>query len=104
LRRRWCSLAKLISHGQREVHQAGAVVFHLLRRHSRVRRRSHPGGQRTFELRLREGRAYIGKDTGQHEQAVLKFWAEQMRAPEDNWWGYVNNGGTEGNLRPLFGP
>lgn len=41
-------------------------------------------------------------DTRQYEQEVLGFWAKQLRAPEDNWWGYVNNGGTEGNLYGLY--
>ncbi|MBX2859149.1 MAG: histidine decarboxylase [Cellvibrionaceae bacterium] len=38
----------------------------------------------------------------QFELEVLAFWAELMRAPADNWWGYVTNGGTEGNLYGLY--
>jgi histidine decarboxylase len=41
-------------------------------------------------------------DTRGYEQEVLHFWAEQLRAPKNNWWGYVNNGGTEGNLYGLY--
>ena len=33
--------AKLVSYGQREVHQGSAAGFHLLRRHTWVRRQSH---------------------------------------------------------------
>lgn len=36
------------------------------------------------------------------EQDVLKFWAELMNAPTGKWWGYVTNGGTEGNLYGLY--
>ena len=36
------------------------------------------------------------------EREVLKFWAELLRAPKDKWWGYVTNGGTEGNLYGLW--
>lgn len=36
------------------------------------------------------------------EREVIEFWAELFRAPKDNWWGYVTNGGTEGNLYGLY--
>jgi histidine decarboxylase len=36
------------------------------------------------------------------ECEVLDFWAELLNAPTDNWWGYVGNGGTEGNLYGLY--
>lgn len=36
------------------------------------------------------------------EQEVLKFFAELFHAPVDNWWGYVTNGGSEGNLYSLY--
>ena len=36
------------------------------------------------------------------EREVIAFFAELLRAPEDNWWGYVTNGGTEGNLYGLY--
>ena len=36
------------------------------------------------------------------EREVLEFWAELLRAPKDKWWGYVTNGGTEGNLYGLW--
>lgn len=36
------------------------------------------------------------------EQEVLKFFAELFHAPKDNWWGYVTNGGSEGNLYGLY--
>ncbi|MDJ0927194.1 MAG: histidine decarboxylase [Gammaproteobacteria bacterium] len=36
------------------------------------------------------------------EIEALQFWARLMRAPQDDWWGYVTNGGTEGNLYGLY--
>lgn len=36
------------------------------------------------------------------EREVLTFFAGLLRAPEDDWWGYVTNGGTEGNLYGLY--
>ena len=41
-------------------------------------------------------------DSRQFEREVLAFWAQLMRAPAHNWWGYVTNGGTEGNLYGLY--
>ena len=62
-------LAQLISDRQRELHQTGAAVFHLLSRHGRSRRRSHTGRKWTELLRLRRGGGRAGSDAGQHEQA-----------------------------------
>src|ERR1700754_1577083 len=36
------------------------------------------------------------------ELEVLKFFADLFKAPTDNWWGYVTNGGSEGNLYALY--
>lgn len=36
------------------------------------------------------------------EQEVLQFFASLFHAPENNWWGYVTNGGSEGNLYGLY--
>lgn len=36
------------------------------------------------------------------EQEVLRFFADLFKAPVDNWWGYVTNGGSEGNLYGLY--
>ncbi|ASZ12619.1 histidine decarboxylase [Chitinophaga pendula] len=36
------------------------------------------------------------------EQYVVSFFADLFRAPEDDWWGYVTNGGSEGNLYGLY--
>lgn len=41
-------------------------------------------------------------DSREFERETLAFWAQLMRAPEDDWWGYVTNGGTEGNLYGLY--
>ncbi len=41
-------------------------------------------------------------ESREFEREVVEFWARLMRAPEDNWWGYVTNGGTEGNLYGLY--
>lgn len=36
------------------------------------------------------------------EVEVLEFFAALFRAPVNNWWGYVTNGGSEGNLYGLY--
>lgn len=36
------------------------------------------------------------------EREVLAFFAELSNAPKDGWWGYVTNGGTEGNLYGMY--
>lgn len=41
-------------------------------------------------------------DTKVFEQEVLEFMARLFRAPEQDWWGYVTNGGSEGNLYGLY--
>lgn len=41
-------------------------------------------------------------ETREFEREVMQFWAKQTCAPDDNWWGYVTNGGTEGNLYGLY--
>ncbi|MDR3694158.1 histidine decarboxylase [Mucilaginibacter sp.] len=38
----------------------------------------------------------------EQEKEVIGFFAELFRAEEDNWWGYVTNGGSEGNLYGLY--
>jgi histidine decarboxylase len=41
-------------------------------------------------------------ETRPFEREVLSFFAQLLRAPADDWWGYVTNGGTEGNLYGLY--
>ncbi|WP_207063656.1 histidine decarboxylase [Motiliproteus sp. SC1-56] len=41
-------------------------------------------------------------DSHEFEREVLAFFADLLRAPSDDWWGYVTNGGTEGNLYGLY--
>ncbi|WP_196140198.1 histidine decarboxylase [Aliikangiella sp. G2MR2-5] len=41
-------------------------------------------------------------DSREFEREVIEFFAELLRAPKNNWWGYVTNGGTEGNLYGLY--
>jgi histidine decarboxylase len=36
------------------------------------------------------------------EREVVSFFAQLARAPADQWWGYVTNGSTEGNLYGLY--
>jgi histidine decarboxylase len=36
------------------------------------------------------------------EQEVVAFFARMARAPDGEWWGYVTNGSTEGNLYGLY--
>ncbi|MET4139973.1 histidine decarboxylase [Pedobacter sp. UYP1] len=40
--------------------------------------------------------------TREMEREVLEFFALLFRAPVNNWWGYVTNGGSEGNLYGLY--
>jgi histidine decarboxylase len=46
--------------------------------------------------------SYYGLDSREFEQEVLHWFAELHNAPSDNYWGYVTNGGTEGNLYGLY--
>lgn len=41
-------------------------------------------------------------DSRAFEREVITFFAEHLRAPANDWWGYVTNGGTEGNLYGLY--
>ncbi|HEV7180233.1 MAG TPA: histidine decarboxylase [Candidatus Baltobacteraceae bacterium] len=41
-------------------------------------------------------------ETREFEREVVEFFASLFRAPRDDWWGYVTNGGTEGNLYGLY--
>jgi histidine decarboxylase len=41
-------------------------------------------------------------ETREFEREVVQFFADLFRAPPDDWWGYVTNGGTEGNLYGLY--
>jgi histidine decarboxylase len=36
------------------------------------------------------------------EQEVVAFFADLARAPDGDWWGYVTNGSTEGNLYGMY--
>lgn len=36
------------------------------------------------------------------ERDVLLFFAHLFKAPEKNWWGYITNGGSEGNMYALY--
>ncbi len=40
--------------------------------------------------------------TKKEENEVIDFFANLFRAPQNNYWGYVTNGGTEGNLYGLY--
>jgi histidine decarboxylase len=41
-------------------------------------------------------------DTREFEREVISFMAELFRAEDENFWGYVTNGGSEGNLYGLY--
>jgi len=41
-------------------------------------------------------------DTREFEREVIDFMAQLFRAGEDDYWGYVTNGGSEGNLYGLY--
>ena len=46
--------------------------------------------------------SYYGLDSREFEQEVLNWFAKLHNAPMDNYWGYVTNGGTEGNMYGLY--
>ncbi|MBN3871312.1 histidine decarboxylase [Nostoc sp. JL33] len=52
------------------------------------------------------GDPYVEPDFGLHsrkfEQEVLSFFAQLYKIPENQFWGYVTAGGTEGNLYGMF--
>jgi histidine decarboxylase len=41
-------------------------------------------------------------DTREFEREVIEFMAALFRAKEEDYWGYVTNGGSEGNLYGLY--
>ncbi|NLR58093.1 histidine decarboxylase [Chitinophaga polysaccharea] len=43
-----------------------------------------------------------GVGSREMEIDVVSFFARLFRAPENDWWGYVTNGGSEGNLYGLY--
>src|ERR1051326_5815674 len=46
--------------------------------------------------------SHVDMHTKEFEREVLHFFAELFHAPQKNWWGYVTNGGSEGNLYALY--
>jgi len=46
--------------------------------------------------------SYYGLDSRGIERDVLNWFANLHNAPSDNYWGYVTNGGTEGNMYGLY--
>ena len=45
---------------------------------------------------------YYGLDSREFEVEVLDWFAKLHKFPIDNYWGYVTNGGTEGNMYGLY--
>ena len=43
-----------------------------------------------------------GVHSNEMERDVVTFFADLFRAKKDDWWGYVTNGGSEGNLYSLY--
>jgi histidine decarboxylase len=41
-------------------------------------------------------------NTHEFEREVLEFFRELLHAPADGFWGYVTNGGTEGNIYGIY--
>lgn len=41
-------------------------------------------------------------NTHSFEREVISFFAKLYHAPQDDYWGYVTNGGTEGNIYGLY--
>lgn len=48
------------------------------------------------------GRTHIRQNTHDFECDVIREFARLTRAPEGDYWGYVTNGGTEGNMYGLY--
>lgn len=46
--------------------------------------------------------SHYGLNSRSIEREVVQFFAELFKAPKDNSWGYVTNGGSEGNLYALY--
>lgn len=46
--------------------------------------------------------SHMDMHTKNFEREVLSFFAELFNAPKNDWWGYVTNGGSEGNLYGLY--
>lgn len=44
----------------------------------------------------------FGMNTLDFERELLTQYAQWLHAPMDNFWGYVTNGGTEGNMHGLY--
>jgi histidine decarboxylase len=45
---------------------------------------------------------YYRTNTHKFEREVIQIFAKLFHAPKNNYWGYVTNGGTEGNLYGLY--
>jgi len=48
------------------------------------------------------GKGIYRVNTQDFEREVLSFFADIFSAPKDAYWGYVTNGGTEGNMYGLY--
>lgn len=48
------------------------------------------------------GRGHIRQQTHDFEREVIHEFARLTRAPTGDYWGYVTNGGTEGNMYGLY--
>ena len=46
--------------------------------------------------------SYYGLDSRDLEREVVDWFARLHNAPPNNYWGYVTNGGTEGNMYGLY--
>lgn len=47
-------------------------------------------------------RGHIRQQTHDFEREVIREFARLTRAPDGDYWGYVTNGGTEGNMYGLY--
>src|SRR5579872_3250774 len=45
---------------------------------------------------------YYRINTHKFEKEVVDIFAKLFHAPKGNYWGYVNNGGTEGNFYGVY--
>ncbi len=41
-------------------------------------------------------------DVDEFERAIVDFYAKAFGFPGDSWWGFISNGGTDGNMHGLY--
>lgn len=107
-----------MKHEQLERLEAAHRQLRLLESRLKKRAKSHIGFPGSFDFDYQALQPFLGYllnnvgdpyhdstfalHTKQLEKEVIAFFADLFRAPVDDRWGYVTNGGTEGNMYALF--